>query len=171
MPQYSTRPQLPEDELAPLKSWLITTLGSDRLENPSSVPSIINDGRLCLYFQQRAHVITSGSWEITSHAIALPRASVRVGTNDRLAILAGIAVLSNLNANGEFITAYTDAFLRQVSEMMDSIRFGSIVSAQIPECLAVSQSGAKFALYLGGKWRDQAGIEVEVDETWTVMEL
>jgi hypothetical protein len=122
-------PTLNDSEKASLLNWLRATLSAPRLSTGSRYP--LSNGRIGIYVDGSAKLITSGQWQLDSLQIFVgqepgPTSSYAMAITERLAVLAGI--ISAVGLWDQLTELYSAAISRSLLEAYNEMMGGLVAN-------------------------------------------
>lgn len=171
--RYSIYPIYTDEQRAEYKASLLSLLANPTLSGDRYGTALPE--KAYIYIDNRCvRLIRQGTWENTGDQIFYPgrapyEGDYKMDYMARLAVLMCLALLIQADEDPTVVEAFGKAF--EVGVKMGRIQSHELVISRIPPSqMACSPDLSKFAAKLDGKWYSPTGIEVEIDDTWLVMD-
>jgi hypothetical protein len=166
---YPTR--ITNTERDKIRTWLLATLGHEKLAG-ASFPSPAK--RMIMYCDGTPSTLTSGTWQNDGGGILyLANDSHLVPPLERVAILATIARLAQMNEEPDIIAAVATATVKGIKAIVTPVWDGLVIANERPDAIAFNMATYEVAAQMAdGKFYLPSGQPVKkVDDAWTVMEF
>lgn len=167
--QYSAYPtRITNLERENIRTWMINvlqspTLSGNQFPKPAKAIVLYAEGKP-LYFQP-------GTWQNdNTNSLYLAQHSTLIPPLERVAILATLARLTQLNDDPEVMEAVCTATCKSIKAVVTPVWDGLVIAEERPSSLAFNLQTYEVAAEMQGKWYLPSGQPVKVDKTWTVME-
>jgi hypothetical protein len=169
--QIGLLPVLTAQEKGILRSWMINALGRDQLVHSAGTAFPYRSRRIGVYVEGTwTQIAGNTNWSQDGTNIYVGQtAGGNMPLCDRLAVLAAIITATSL-WDDEMTAAYSTAVTRTLLESYNTMMAG-LLHGQVPATgLAFNAARTQAAARMNDHWYLPGGVEVEPDDTWTVVQ-
>lgn len=168
--RYSAYPtRITNVERDKIRTWMLAMLASPTLSGATWPDP---NRRIVIYSDGIPSWIEGGSWRDNKDGhIFLAGHSLSVPPLERVAILATLARVTQLNDEPDIMTAVTEATVKYIKTVITPVWDGLVIAAQRPDMFAFNIATYEVAAQLNDKWYLPSGQPVKVDDKWTIMEF
>lgn len=169
--RYSSYPsQLSNVERDKIRAWMLNVLKHPQLSG-TPFPALTHG--LIMYCDGKPVTLYAGTWQETvgDRMIYLAGPSTLVAPLDRVAILATVARITQLNDDPEILNAVTEATVKGIKAVIMPVWDGLVVATERPTQMAFNLATYEVAAEMRGKWYLPSGQPVKVGDAWTIMEF